>query len=193
MRTKQGWRELLSDFSPKDLEAWANDLGVETFVGTSGRVFPRTKQAAPLLRRWIARLKKQGVDIRTRHEWTGVKDLTASFATPKGEATINARCIVLALGGGSWPQTGSTAGWIPTLAAAGIEIAPLAAANCGYEVDWPASFQARGRRTTAQEYRRGARASRRFKANCSLHATGWRAARFISWAARCATWRRLRW
>ena len=142
------WRSLLDDFSPADLRAWADGLGVETFVGTSGRVFPATKQAAPLLRRWIARLKKQGVDFRMRHDW---KDLLpgprVSFETLNGKSDFTARAVVLALGGGSWPQTGSNAAWLPLLQKVGVEIAPLTPANCGYEVDWPASFleQAEGR------------------------------------------------
>ena len=136
------WQELLAGFSPKDLERWAAGLGVETFIGTSGRVFPRTKQAAPLLRRWIARLKEQGVEFHARHEWLGVKGTTATFLTPKGEIPLTARAIVLALGGGSWPQTGSNAAWIPILSDTGIEVTPLVPANCGYEVDWPASFLA---------------------------------------------------
>jgi uncharacterized flavoprotein (TIGR03862 family) len=137
------WRELLAVFSPDDLRAWAKGLGIETFIGTSGRVFPATKQAAPLLRRWIARLKKQGVAFRLRHEWRGLgTDNAAIFATPKGEATLQARAVVLALGGGSWPQTGSNGAWTSLLQLAGIEVEPLLPANCGYEVDWPASFLA---------------------------------------------------
>jgi uncharacterized flavoprotein (TIGR03862 family) len=137
------WRRLLADFSPEDLRAWALGLEIETFVGTSGRVFPTTKQAAPLLRRWIARLKKQGVEFRMRHEWRGlsaIADQNASFETPHGTVVIAARAIVLALGGGSWPQTGSNGGWISILQAAGVETSALAPANCGYEVSWPAAF-----------------------------------------------------
>jgi uncharacterized flavoprotein (TIGR03862 family) len=137
------WRDLLADFSPADLRAWAGELGVETFVGTSGRIFPTTKQAAPLLRRWVARLKKQGVEFRLRHEWTGLArgdGWNVIFNSPPGEATIRTRAVVLALGGGSWPQTGSNAAWISILRQAGVEINPLAPANCGYEVDWPPGF-----------------------------------------------------
>ncbi len=139
------WRSLLDDFPPDALRAWATGLGIETFVGTSGRVFPSTKQAAPLLRRWIARLKTQGVEFRLRHDWCGLGTLEgpcAAFETPLGPSTISSRAIVLACGGASWPQTGSNGRWISLLSAAGTEIAPLTPANCGYEVDWPSAFLA---------------------------------------------------
>jgi len=139
------WRSLLSDFPPDDLRAWAKGLGVESFVGTSGRVFPATKQAAPLLRRWIARLKQQGVEFRLRHDWAGLDALHGhefSFGTPRGSLRLCPHATLLALGGASWPQTGSTGSWVSILAASGIQIAPLVAANCGYGVDWPADFLA---------------------------------------------------
>ena len=142
------WKGLLADFSPADLRAWANGLEIETFVGTSGRVFPTTKQAAPLLRRWVARLKKQGVDFRLRHEWRDLRPgPCVSFQTPKGTSEFTASAVVLALGGGSWPQTGSNAAWLPVLQKSGVEIASLTPANCGYEVDWPSAFleEAEGR------------------------------------------------
>ena len=142
------WEKLLADFSPADLRAWAESLGIETFVGTSGRVFPVAKQAAPLLRRWIERLRKQGVSFRPRHaltEFPRVKDgaWDASFTTPVGTVLLRARSVVLALGGASWPQTGSDGGWMKLFSEAGIGVTPLAGANCGYEVDWPAEFLAR--------------------------------------------------
>jgi uncharacterized flavoprotein (TIGR03862 family) len=141
------WQKLLADFSPTDLRAWAEGLGVETFIGTSGRVFPITKQAAPLLRRWIERLRKQGVSFRPRHGLTGFsqgKDgvIEVDFTTSQGETTFQARALVLALGGGSWPQTGSDGGWVELLRKAGVQVTSLSPANCGYEVDWPADFLA---------------------------------------------------
>ena len=141
------WKKLLADFSPGDLRAWAEGLGVETFVGTSGRVFPIGKQAAPLLRRWLERLRKQGVSFRTRHGLTGFRrvengEWEVEFTTPHGEATLQTRALVLALGGASWPQTGSDAGWVKLFAQAGIAVTPLAPANCGYEVAWPPEFLA---------------------------------------------------
>jgi uncharacterized flavoprotein (TIGR03862 family) len=139
------WTSLLADFSPDDLRAWAKGLGVETFIGTSGRVFPTTKQAAPLLRRWLKRLKEQGVEFRTRHEWAGFRRLATgewefTFQTTEGNSSLITRAVILALGGGSWPQTGSTGTWTSILRAAGVGIAPFAPANCGYEVAWPANF-----------------------------------------------------
>jgi uncharacterized flavoprotein (TIGR03862 family) len=139
------WRLLLADFSPADLRAWAKELGIETFIGTSGRVFPTTKQAAPLLHRWIKRLKEQQVEFRTRHDWTGFRRdadgiWECEFRTPAGTSAIRSRAVVLALGGGSWPQTGSNGAWVDILGRAGIQLVPLTPANSGYEVDWPAAF-----------------------------------------------------
>jgi uncharacterized flavoprotein (TIGR03862 family) len=149
------WKSLLADFSPDDLRAWAKYLGIETFIGTSGRVFPESKQAAPLLRRWIERLRKQGVSFRPRHKLTGFRQTSevaatapiaehplwaATFSTPTGEVSVQTRTIIFALGGGSWPQTGSDGGWVKLFSDAGIPVTPLTPANCGYEVDWPASF-----------------------------------------------------
>jgi len=142
------WKSLLADFSPGDLRAWSEDLGIETFVGTSGRVFPQSKQAAPLLRRWIERLRKQGVSFRPRHDLMGFSltkngEWDVAFGTPQGTNTLRTRALILALGGASWPQTGSDGGWVKLFAKAGIAVTPLTPANCGYEVDWPASFLAK--------------------------------------------------
>jgi len=139
------WQKLLADFSPGDLSAWAEKLGIETFVGTSGRVFPTTKQAAPLLRRWIAKLRKQGVSFRQRHGLTGFRrledgELEVDFTTPPGIVTWRTHALILALGGASWPQTGSDGGWVKLFAEAGVHVTPLAPANCGYEVDWSTDF-----------------------------------------------------
>ena len=141
------WQRLLADFSPADLRAWAADLGVETFVGTSGRVFPATKQSAPLLRLWVARLRKQGVTFRLNHKLKDFRPSTAKgyevdFSTPNGPVTLSACALILALGGASWPQTGSDGAWTRLLAAHAISITPLAPANCGWEVAWPKSFLA---------------------------------------------------
>jgi uncharacterized flavoprotein (TIGR03862 family) len=142
----QRWQSLLADFSPGDLRAWAEGLGIETFVGTSGRVFPLTKQAAPLLRRWIERLRKQGVSFRPRHGLAGFRaksgEWEVEFTTPQGAITLRARAVILALGGASWPQTGSDGGWVKLFTEAGIRVTPLAPANCGYEADWPPDFLA---------------------------------------------------
>jgi len=139
------WQSLLAGFSPGDLRAWAEDLGIETFVGTSGRVFPLTKQAAPLLRRWIERLRRQGVSFRPRYGLAGFRRMEngeweVEFTMPKGAVTLRVRAVILALGGASWPQTGSDGGWVRLFTQAGIAVTPLAPANCGYEADWPSGF-----------------------------------------------------
>ncbi len=141
------WQKLLADFSPTDLRAWANDLGIETFIGTSQRVFPVSKQAAPLLRRWIERLREQGVSFRPQHRLTAFRhsnegDWEIDFETPEGHLFQRARSVILALGGASWPQTGSDGAWIQPVTQAGISITPLAPANCGYEIAWPPEFLA---------------------------------------------------
>ena len=130
-----GW---LQAFPPDALRSWAAGLGIGTFVGTSGRVFPTDMKAAPLLRAWLHRLRGQGVVFHQRHRWLGWDDGGAlHFATPQGARRCSARATVLALGGASWPQLGSDGAWVPLLAAAGAEIAPLVPANCGFEVDPP--------------------------------------------------------
>jgi len=110
----------LDDFTPDMLRDWAQGLGQETFVGTSGRVFPTVMKASPLLRAWLARLEAQGVTIRTRHRWTGFSGEHLVFSTPEGEITIKADAVLLALGGASWPRLGSDAAWVPALAANGV-------------------------------------------------------------------------
>ena len=128
------WLEALS---PQALREWAATLGIETFVGSSGRVFPRDLKAAPLLRAWLHRLRESGVVFHMRHRWLGWDDAGAlRFATPVGERLVNARATVLALGGASWPRLGSDGAWWPWLQAAGIDVAPLRPANCGFEIAW---------------------------------------------------------
>jgi uncharacterized flavoprotein (TIGR03862 family) len=139
------WQTLLADFPPAALRAWAADLGIETFIGTSGRVFPTTKQAAPLLRSWVARLKKQGVSFRLRHRLidfrpSGSGGYETVFSTPSGQVILTARALIFALGGGSWPRTGSDGAWTRLFAAHDVPITPLAPANCGWEVAWPKNF-----------------------------------------------------
>src|SRR5690606_15947907 len=101
----------LADFSPDDLRAWVHGLGIETFVGTSGRVFPKEMKAAPLLRAWLRRLREMGVRFHMRHRWTGWNGARPMFATPQGNVAAEADAVVLALGGGSWPQLGSDGAW----------------------------------------------------------------------------------
>ena len=134
------WRDLLREFGPDDLQAWSAELGVETYIGTSGRVFPRGQKAAALLRRWVKRLRASEVQFRVGLRLTSLeRDPTgwsAFFASDTDSIAISADAIVLALGGASWPETGSDGAWPTVLNAHGIEIAPWQSANCGWEVDW---------------------------------------------------------
>jgi uncharacterized flavoprotein (TIGR03862 family) len=136
-------RAALDNFTPEMLRDWAERLGQETFVGTSGRVFPRVMKASPLLRAWLARLEAQGVTIRTRHRWTGFSGDRLVFATPGGEVTIKADAALLALGGASWPRLGSDAAWVPVLAQKGVEVSPFRPVNCGFDVEWSDIFRER--------------------------------------------------
>ncbi|MEQ8663386.1 MAG: TIGR03862 family flavoprotein [Gammaproteobacteria bacterium] len=129
-------RAALADFDSGAVRAWAAGLGIETFVGSSGRVFPSDLRAAPLLRRWLERLRRQGVTFHLRQRWNGWEGDALCFETPAGQATVNASATVLALGGASWPRLGSDGGWVSILAAAGIDVAPLVPSNCGFEVRW---------------------------------------------------------
>ena len=125
----------LDAFAPAALRAWAAGLGIETFVGSSGRVFPTDLKAAPLLRAWLHRLRGRGVRFHMRHRWLGwTVEGALRFASPQGEVSVQPRAVVLALGGASWPQLGSDAAWVPWLREAGAEVAPLVPANCGFEV-----------------------------------------------------------
>lgn len=134
----------LEAFGPEELRAWARGLGIETFVGSSGRVFPREMKAAPFLRAWLRRLREAGVSFYTRHRWTGWGDDGAlSFETPEGGAEARVDATVLALGGGSWPQLGSDGAWVSLLAERGVEVAALKPANCGFDYTWSERFAAR--------------------------------------------------
>lgn len=135
---------LLAQFSPDDLREWVHGLGIETFVGSSGRVFPTEMKAAPLLRTWLRRLRAAGVQIHVRHRWLGWNENGAlRFATPDGETVVPADAVVLALGGGSWARLGSDGAWVPLLAEKGVQIARLQPANCGFEVVWSDHFRTR--------------------------------------------------
>jgi len=129
-------REAISAFGGNQVRRWAADLGIETFVGTSGRVFPSEMKASPLLRAWLQRLRAAGVRLHARHRWTGWDPATGDlvFLAPAGRITHAAHATVLALGGASWPRLGSDGAWVPLLAARGVPIAPLQPANCGFDV-----------------------------------------------------------
>jgi len=152
----------LRDFGPEAVRDWAAGLGVQTFVGTSGRVFPTEMKAAPLLRAWLHRLRHAEAPVRfhMRHRWVGwaapnTPDSIAAgagaastggifcFETPAGIVTVRSRAAVLALGGASWPRLGSDGAWAPWLAQAGAGVAPLAPANCGFDVGWSPYFAER--------------------------------------------------
>ena len=141
------WRDLLGEFGPDKLRAWAAELGVETYVGTSGRVFPLGQKAAGLLRAWLRRLRASGVEFRTGARLAGLERTPdgwrSEFQTVEQPFSLTADAIVLALGGASRPETGSDGTWPALLAAHGVEIAPWVPANCGWEVDWPPELLAR--------------------------------------------------
>jgi uncharacterized flavoprotein (TIGR03862 family) len=137
----------LENFPPQALRDWASGLGIETFVGSSGRVFPVGMKAAPLLRAWLQRLRQQGVRFHLRHRWQGWDSAGAlHFISPEGSVKVgrpkgidsgtDGTTLILALGGGSWSRLGSDGAWLPWLAAWGVAIAPLRPANCGFNVDW---------------------------------------------------------
>ena len=133
----------LEAFGPTALRDWCAELGIETFVGTSGRVFPRSFKTSPLLRAWLRRLDAAGVAFRLRHHWRGWEGVLLAFDTPEGRIAVEAEAVVIACGGASWPQLGSDGGWIDALAATGAEVNPLKPANCGFVVPWSDLFRDR--------------------------------------------------
>lgn len=136
---------MLRDFGPQQVCEWAQGLGVETFVGTSGRVFPKDMKAAPLLRAWLHRLRGAGVRFHMRHRWLGWTESRDAlrFAAPDGERAVQHDAVVLALGGASWSRLGSDGAWAPWLEAAGVGVAPLQPANCGFDMSWTEHFSSR--------------------------------------------------
>jgi uncharacterized flavoprotein (TIGR03862 family) len=131
----------INEFNPQNCRQWARQLGVETFVGTSGRVFPEDMKAAPLLRAWIHRMRSKGIRFHMRHRWTGWQDNQLRFSTPTGDVLQRADAVVLALGGASWPQLGSNGAWLALLKEHGVDIAPLEPSNCGFDVQWSEHFK----------------------------------------------------
>ena len=133
------WNSLLDDFNSEALRDWAKELGVETFVATTGRVYPKEMKAAPLLRRWVQRLRATGVEFAMGHRWTGLKTgarWQVEFLVGGDKKICEADAVVMALGGGTWPETGSDGGWVWVFEKMGIAVAPLVASNCGWEVGW---------------------------------------------------------
>jgi len=134
----------IKSFPPERLRAWCEALGQPTFVGSSGRIFPKALKASPLLRALLRRLDTSGVRFELRHRWIGWDQKgRLLFQTPQGEAAIEARATVLALGGASWPRLGSDGGWVATLDAKGVKVSPLKSANCGFTVAWSDIFRDR--------------------------------------------------
>jgi uncharacterized flavoprotein (TIGR03862 family) len=133
----------IAAFPPSALRAWAEVLGQETFIGSSGRVFPKAMKASPLLRAWLRRLSDAGVTWRQRHRWQGFRDQQLVFSSLNGEVLADPDVTVLALGGGSWPSLGSNGAWVDVLARENVAVAPLQPANCGFRVGWSDTFRAR--------------------------------------------------
>ncbi|MCJ2092468.1 TIGR03862 family flavoprotein [Methylobacterium sp. J-072] len=133
----------IAAFPPEALRDWCADLGEPTFVGSSGRVFPTSFKASPLLRAWLVRLDRLGVRIRTRHRLTAIAEGVFHFETPDGAVEIRPRATLLALGGASWPRLGSDGRWVPLLEGLGVEVAPLEPANAGFTVAWSDLFRER--------------------------------------------------
>ncbi len=137
-------KPILEAFAPSALIAWAEGLGQPTFVGTSGRVFPKAMKASPLLRAWLTRLERQGVMIKPRHEWHGWDEHGRLLFAQSGETVhVTADATILALGGASWPRLGSTGTWVDILRARGVAVTPLRPANCGFTVGWSETFRDR--------------------------------------------------
>jgi hypothetical protein len=139
------WSSLIADFDATALRTWAATLDVETFAASTGRVYPRALKGAPLLRRWVQHLRQLGVRFALHHRWSGLRHdgrWKIDFEIEEESRTHEADAVVLALGGGSWPETGSTGGWTAILESLGVSVAPLEAANCGWEYPWPAPLLA---------------------------------------------------
>ena len=138
---------ILDKFTPQTLRDWLQNLGIETFIGSSGRIFPTDMKAGPLLRAWLHRLRGAGVNFHMRHRWLGWNEEDESaelnFATPEGECKIKVDAVVLALGGGSWARLGSTGAWVRSLTQRGVLVAPLRPSNCGFDVAWSEYFRNR--------------------------------------------------
>ncbi|PKQ08043.1 MAG: aminoacetone oxidase family FAD-binding enzyme [Alphaproteobacteria bacterium HGW-Alphaproteobacteria-12] len=134
----------LTAFTPGDIRDWAKDLGIETFAGSSGRIFPTAMKASPLLRAWLKRLTERGVQFHTRHKWQGwTQGGALRFETRDGAVEFDTDATVLALGGASWPRLGADGSWVPLLAGRGIGVTPLRPANCGFDIGWSAHMTAR--------------------------------------------------
>lgn len=145
-RYREREQEVARWLAPFDADAvrdWIHGLGIATFVGSSGRVFPADMKAAPLLRAWLHRLREGGVRFHMRHRCVGFDKAALRFDTPDGEVVAHADAVILAMGGGSWARLGSDGAWVAPLRAKGVQVKDLAPSNCGFEVDWSAHFRER--------------------------------------------------
>ncbi|TYL46623.1 TIGR03862 family flavoprotein [Marinomonas sp. IMCC 4694] len=139
---KADWLDTsIRQFDADALQDWIHGLGVETFVGTSGRVFPKDMKAAPLLRHWLKRLRESGVEFHMRHKMTSMKKNHLTFDHNGETVEVQADAVVLAMGGASWPKLGSDGAWLPILAEKGVTVAPLQSANCGFYSHWSEHLQ----------------------------------------------------
>jgi uncharacterized flavoprotein (TIGR03862 family) len=131
----------ITEFTPIDLKAWADELGAETFVGSSGRVFPKIFKASPLLRNWLAKLSDSGAELRTRHRWQGWGPSNChKFETPEGVSLVSAKATIFAFGGISWPKLGGNGNWVKEYEDNQIQISPFRPTNCGFEANWSDFF-----------------------------------------------------
>ncbi|MBQ0957656.1 TIGR03862 family flavoprotein [Ideonella sp. 4Y11] len=169
----------LQTFGPQALRDWAQGLGVSTFVGSSGRVFPESMKAAPLLRAWLHRLRASGVRLHLRHRWQAgalQHGPELRFETPDGPRQVHADALLLALGGASWARLGSDGAWVQPLGEAGLALSPLQPANCGFDVGWSEHFASRHAGAPLKSVLLDARDSRgrqfRRKGECVVTATG---------------------
>lgn len=151
----QALQALIAAFGPDEVRAWAEALGVQTFIGSSGLVFPTDMKAAPLLRSWLQRLRQAGVQFSMRHRWLGWNEAgELMFSGPAGAVSVAADAVVLALGGGSWARLGSDGAWVPLLAERGVALAPLQPSNCGFDMLAPARAEAPATGETRREFLR---------------------------------------
>jgi hypothetical protein len=135
-------KPMIEAFDPNTIRGWMEDLGVSSFIGSSGRIFPTEMKAAPLLRRWLSSLKKRGVRVHCRHYWKGFSDEgDLHFTTAEGEKKVTFDATILALGGGSWARLGSDGAWVTILAEKGVKISPLLPSNCGFKATWSPFLQ----------------------------------------------------
>jgi len=167
----------LAAFSPQDMQNWAAELGEPCFIGSSGRVFPKSFKASPLLRAWLRQLEGLGVQFAPRHRWTGWAQGGLIFETEAGTATIKADAALLALGGTSWARLGSNGVWAEILSERGIELAPFRPSNCGFDLTWTPEFATKFAGTPLKSLVL-AGAGLRLRAEASSPCMGWKAAAF---------------